>query len=82
MVNVALDSKLEREQQWQRKFSIGVYAQNALNSAQSVSTREQASHLPTVKQVIVKSVKEEVSDLCTNNIKSLLQQGQFLKIYK
>ena len=64
VVNVALDSKLQREQQWQRKFSIGVYAQNALYSAKSALNRVQASHLPTINRTIVKSIKEEVSELC------------------
>ena len=82
IVNQALDSKLDRERQWSNKFSVAMYSQNALATAQSTLDPAKAYNLPTVKRTLVKSIKSEISESWNNHLKSLIQRGHFLRIYE
>ncbi|XP_072042835.1 uncharacterized protein [Amphiura filiformis] len=76
-VNNALDSKLARESQWSRKFSVLNYAQNKIDDCNVVS-------LPTSykkkKEILIKSIKEEISDTWFGHLKDLVVQGDMLRI--
>ncbi len=78
-VNTALDSKVEREELWQRKFSIVIYCENKPKHV--TDTIDLAvQNLPKVKKTITKSVKEEINDTYMSHIKPLLCQGHFFRL--
>ena len=74
-VNIAIDSCLEREKGWSKKFSITNYSQNMIDKSDSAT-------LPfkKVKSNLSKSIKEEVTETWTGHIKNLVVQGDMLRI--
>jgi hypothetical protein len=76
-VNIALDSRLEREGNWTRKFSTINYCQNAVDQAQHSNPGASQKQLKTA---VVKSIKEEVTETWYNHLKNLVVQGNMLLI--
>ena len=75
LVNHALDSRLEREQQWSRKFSTIKYADKIYQNRTNHKPKE---HL--LKKVIKKSVREDQKIIWDTKAKNLTFQGEFTRL--
>ena len=76
-VNIALDSRLEREGNWTRKFSTINYCQKAVDQVQHSNPDASQKQLKTA---LVKSIKDEVTETWYNHLKTLLVQGNMFLI--
>lgn len=82
LVNAALDSKLEREGSWSRKWSAACKAQKTFSQIEHDEDIE-----GTVKQVVRKSkskvkklLREEEEHRLHTHVRSLVKQGSFLQL--
>ena len=85
LVKTALDSKLDHEQQWKRKYSVTVYAENKYieatsDSAVSESAIPDAQYLQNVKHKIKQNIQQETNKYWANHVKNLVVQGRFLDL--
>ncbi len=78
-VNAALDSKINRETSWSRKFSTAVYCENKFNEAKETAEENQ-NQILSVKKKITKTIKQEIIDKWVDHIKTLVSQGHFLRL--
>ncbi len=72
-VNTVLDSKVEHEEVWQRKFSTVIYCENKLKHVTDTIDLT-IQNLPKVKKTITKSIKQEINNTWMSPIKALLCQ--------
>ena len=85
-VNLALDSRLERESEWKGKYSTivemeSLCQQNTQNSSIPVSTEGVSSKLISqAKKAMKKSLQVETLNLWNDKIKQLVMQGDFLQL--
>lgn len=79
-VQAALDSKLEREAKWIRKFSIAQYSDSQFKDIPQDPTTDQTITLAHAKKTIKTSVKDEMLGKWTSHISSLVQQGAMIKL--
>lgn len=85
-VQDALDSKLYRETEWSRKFSISKYSDGKFLEASAQINQGNAMAQPidkqiqTIKKVANKSIFTEINDLWKNHVKSLTLQGNFYRL--
>ncbi len=80
-VNVALDQRLNHEQNWTRKGSITVESENVYQSAVSIACQETGNvNITKVKSKVKNIIQEDISKTWHNHIKSLVLQGQFLRL--
>ncbi len=77
-VNTALDSKVEHEEVWQRKFSTVIYCENKQKHVTDTIDIT-VQNLPKFKKTITKSIKEEINDTWMSHIKTLLCQCHFFQ---
>jgi hypothetical protein len=73
-VNNALDSRLEREKSWSKKFSITVYSQNKVDGSDASLPYKKR------KSILTKSVKDEMTEIWANHLKNLVVQGDMFRI--
>ena len=80
-VNVALDSRIDRERQWSRKGSITVFSEDHFqNSISDIPGEPDQSNINIVKSHVKKSISQEIQDMWYNHIKGLTVQGRFLDL--
>ena len=92
-VNLALDSRLEREQQWTNKSSTiseshELFSANIENDRFFVPTTSntfdievsRSLEIPKAKAATKKSIKEEITNLWNEKVYSLTMQGEFAKL--
>ncbi len=79
-VQAALDSKLEREAQWIRKFSIAKYNDSQFQSLPQETSTEGAKSLVHAKKNIKINIKDEMMNKWTSHISSLIQQGAMFRL--
>ena len=76
-VNNALDSKLDRESEWVRKFSITCYAESKFQVCNESAIT--SSHKKK-KVELIKSIKDEINETWINHLKDLVVQGNMLRV--
>ena len=92
-VNLALDSRLEREQQWSNKSSTiseshQIFSTNIENDRFFVPTSmntfdvevSRSIEIPKAKTATKKSIKDELTNLWNEKVQSLTMQGEFTKL--
>lgn len=79
-VQAALDSKLEREGKWIRKFSIAQYTKSQLDTIPENTNEELSITLSKAKHTIKTNIKDEMSQKWTSHISDLVQQGSMLRL--
>ncbi len=81
-VQVALDSKLQRETSWSRKMrKYGLSSSKAIIDAIiDPNTQPQKDNWPDIKRKVKKSIKEETKSKWSQKIEPLVKQGNLFKI--
>ena len=89
IVNHALDSRIERESHWTKKYSTvckadKIYRENVANKTIVLPTTETDAEkkllIYKAKKATNKSIKEETLTLWNNKVKKLTLQGEFIKL--
>ncbi len=78
-VNTALDQRLHHERKWTRKGSITVDSENVFQSATSGELNNN-SNISKVKTKVKNIIQEDISKTWHNHIRTLVVQGQFLRL--
>ncbi len=80
-VQVALDSKLQRESSWSRKMQrFGLKKSQSLVKQAIVNTAPTKENWPVIKTKVKKSIKEVTKSKWSENIEPLVKQGNLFKI--
>ena len=89
-VNHALDSRLERENKWKRKFSTVKEAdkifkenrtnRNIITNTDELIGLEKVTTIEKAKKVVKESIKEEVLKTWNSRVKDLTMQGDFIQL--